>query len=94
MDMDPTGSTGALAFFSGIVIIITIGTATVIVTAIIDADETAERTGPIAQCASFSVITPPMISAAPSQRPRLDGSPKNHTPTTKVPAAPMPVQTA
>jgi hypothetical protein len=45
MDMDPTGSTGALAFFSGIVIIITIGTATVIVTAIIDADELLSALG-------------------------------------------------
>jgi hypothetical protein len=36
MDMDPTGSTGDLAFFSGIVTIIII----TIVTAIIDADET------------------------------------------------------
>jgi hypothetical protein len=44
MDMDPTGSTGALAFFSGIVtIIITIITA--IVTAIIDADELLSALG-------------------------------------------------
>jgi hypothetical protein len=40
MDMDPTGSTGGLAFFSGIVIIIIITIVTAIVTAIIDADET------------------------------------------------------
>ena len=47
MDMDPTGSTGALAFFSGIVTIITIVTAiiTAIVTAIIDADELLSALG-------------------------------------------------
>lgn len=50
-----------------------------------------KRTAPLAQCASFSVTPPPMMSATPSQRPRLDGSPRSHMPTRNVPAAPLPV---
>ena len=46
------------------------------------------------QCASLSVMTPPMIMAAPSARQTVRVSPKTSTPIRKVPAPPMPVQAA
>lgn len=45
-------------------------------------------------CASFRVITPPTIMAAPRVRQSVSASPKNKTPIRKVPTPPIPVQTA